>query len=288
MAKLRSALIVGATGLVGSHLVKLLCDNPNYISVTALVRNELPFEHRKLTVKQVNFDCLSEAEVQFVDDVFCCLGTTKKKAGTREQFEKVDVEYPLRIAALAKNASVSHFIVISAMGASEKSFAYYNRVKGKLEQQLEALHFPRLSIVRPSLLIGKRDELRIGEKFGQVVMKVVNPLLMGPFKQYRSIKAEQVAVAMLAIALQPKASGMSIYFSHELAEMKLPSNSVEEKDNIFDWRKLSGDDIKPLDEEVVFKRKTDVLDEAVTFKKRKAVEEVEDEEAIFSKKRSEQ
>src|SRR5574344_2571395 len=102
MPKLRSALIVGATGLVGSHLVKQLCDSPHYVSVKALVRNELSFEHPKLTVQQVNFDMLSETDVQFVDDVFCCLGTTRKKAGSREEFEKVDVEYPLRVAALSK------------------------------------------------------------------------------------------------------------------------------------------------------------------------------------------
>lgn len=254
MAKLRSALIVGATGLVGAQLVKQLCESNHYISVTALVRNKLPFEHSKLTVHQVNFDAISEENVQFVDDVFCCLGTTRKKAGTREQFEKVDVEYPLHIAALAKHAGAHHFIVITAMGANEKSFAYYNRVKGKLEEQLQALHFPKLSIVRPSLLVGNRPELRLGEKSGELVLKIVNPLLVGPLKRYRAINANQVAEAMLYIALFGKHGAVSVYLSHELAAMKLPKEETRHRSGAFNWRKLNGEDLEPLDEEVVFKK----------------------------------
>lgn len=286
MAKLRSALIVGATGLVGSHLVKQICENPHYVSVTALVRNTLPYEHEKLTVQTVNFDTLSESDVRFVDDVFCCLGTTRKKAGSREQFEKVDVEYPLQVAALAKHAGARHFIVISAMGASESSAAYYNRVKGNLEQQLQTLQYPRLSIVRPSLLVGDRSELRLGEKSGEVMLKLANPLLVGPFKRYRSIEASQVAKAMLAIALQPESSAVSIYLSNELAQMELPESDEESINGVFNWNKLNDEELEPLDEEVVFKRKEiKVHDKQVTFKKSSVEEPVLDEEVVFDKKR---
>ncbi|MER1998876.1 MAG: oxidoreductase [Lysinibacillus sp.] len=286
MAKLRSALIVGATGLVGSHLVKEICDHPQYVSVTALVRNPLSYEHEKLTDRTVNFDALTEADVEFVDDVFCCLGTTRKKAGSREQFEKVDVEYPLQIAALAKHAGANHFVVITAMGASETSAAYYNRVKGKLEQQLQALHFQRLSIVRPSLLVGERSELRLVEKSGEVLLKLINPLLIGPLKRYRSIEAIQVARAMLAIALQPKETAVSIYLSDELANIKLPKSGENQVGGVFDWRKLNEEDIEPLDEEVVFKRKNvNVLDEEITFKKREIENTVIDENVVFDKRR---
>lgn len=252
MAKLRSALIVGATGLVGSELVRLLCESNDYVSVTALTRNEISFTHPKLTVYYVNFDELSERDVQHVDDVFCCLGTTRKKAGSRELFEKVDVEYPLCIASLAKKEGANHFIVISAMGASESSFAYYNRVKGKLEQQLETFDFPRLSIVRPSLLTGERKEFRLAEKSGELILKVVNPLLVGPFKRYRSIAASQVAEAMLYIALFGKVQNVAIYRSHELAQMQLPEPTEEVQQGAFNWRKLKDEDVMPLDEEVVF------------------------------------
>lgn len=254
MSKMRSALIVGATGLVGSELVRLICESKEYVSVTALTRRPLLYSHEKLTTYEVNFDEISERDVQFVDDVFCCLGTTRKKAGSREAFEKVDVEYPLRIAALAKNEGVAHFIVISAMGANEKSFAYYNRVKGKLEQQLEVLDFPRLSIVRPSLLVGKRPELRLGEKSGEVALKIAKPLLVGPLKRYRSIEARQVAEAMLYIALYGQNQKVAIYGSQQLASIKLP---VEEQINHcspFNWRKLKDEEVAPLDEEIIFNK----------------------------------
>lgn len=254
MSKLRSALIVGATGLVGSELAKLLCESRDYVSVTVLTRRPLQIEHDKLTVHIVDFDEISEQDIQCVDDVFCCLGTTRKKAGSREEFEKVDVEYPLRIAALAKNEGVTHFIAISAMGASEKSFAYYNRVKGKLEQQLQALDFPRLSIVRPSLLVGKRPEFRFGEKSGEVVLKVVKPILLGPLKRYRSIEARQVAEAMLYIALYGEKQPFTVYISQQLANMKLPEHSLSSEQSSFDWRKLKDNDVTPLDEEIIFNK----------------------------------
>ena len=169
--EMRSAIVVGATGLVGSYLIRLLCESEEYISVTALTRRKLDYQHEKLVERIVNFDELAESDFDFAQEVFCCLGTTIKKAGTKEQFEKVDVEYPLNVASLAKKRGIQHFIVISAMGANEKAFAYYSRVKGKLEKELIDLELPRLSIVRPSLLVGDRKEFRLGEKAGEVCPK---------------------------------------------------------------------------------------------------------------------
>ena len=180
---MRSAIVAGATGLVGSQLVQLLCESKEYISVTVLTRRQINYTHDKLVERIVNFDELVESDLEFADDVFCCLGTTIKKAGTREQFEKVDIEYPLRIAAMAKKRGTQHFIVISAMGANEKSMAYYNRVKGKLEKELMDMNLPQLSIVRPSLLVGNRQEFRLGEKVGEAALRALNPLLIGPMKK---------------------------------------------------------------------------------------------------------
>lgn len=256
MVKMRSAVVVGATGLVGSELVKQLCDNPYYISVTTLTRRPFSFSHKKLTKQIVDFDGLQERDFGYAEDVFCCLGTTRKKAGTREEFEKVDVEYPLRVAQIAKKLGANHFIVISAMGANERSAAYYNRVKGKLEKELMELELSRLSIVRPSLLVGKRDEFRFGEKMGEGALKVLNPALFGPLKKYRSIEASQVAEAMIWIALYSERAAVAVYESGHLAQLKLPP--VEEVfqqtgERGFDWSKLD-DDVPPLDEEVVFDR----------------------------------
>ena len=254
--EMHSAIIVGATGLVGSHLVRLLCESKEYISVIALTRRKLDYEHEKLVERIVNFDELAESDFDFAHEMFCCLGTTIKKAGTKEQFEKVDVEYPLNVASLAKKRGIGHFIVISAMGANEKSFAYYNRVKGKLEKELIDLELPQLSIVRPSLLVGDRKEFRLGEKAGEVVLNVVNPLLIGPMKKARSIEASQVALAMKVIALHGKKQKVSIYNSEELATMQMPVLEEQEvsHENVFNWNKLKKDELAPLDEEVVFNR----------------------------------
>src|SRR5690606_29231739 len=163
MKTMRSALVVGATGLVGSSLVKLLCESEEYAAVNVISRRPLDFKHPKLVVKLCEFDQIADKDIEFAHEVFCCLGTTMKKAGSKQQFEKVDFEYPLTIAAIAKNRGVGHFIVISAMGANEKALAYYSKVKGKLEAELIKMDFPRLSIVRPSLITGNRQEFRLGE-----------------------------------------------------------------------------------------------------------------------------
>ncbi|MCT6924736.1 NAD(P)H-binding protein [Metasolibacillus sp.] len=251
--EMRSAIVVGATGLVGSTLVKQLCESDEYVAVTVIARRVLDYSHPKLVVRIKEFDALAESDMEFAHEIFCCLGTTIKKADSREVFEKIDVEYPVQIAAMAKNRGIQHMIVISAMGANEKSFAYYNRVKGKMEKELIDIDLPQLSIVRPSLLVGNRSELRVGEKIGAAVLAVFNPLLIGPLKRYRSIKAEQVALAMMVIALYHKNAKLAIYPSNELAQMALPELEEEpemKREDLFNWNKLQSGNV--LDEEVTF------------------------------------
>lgn len=255
--EMRSAIVVGGTGLVGLNLVKILCESKEYVSVTVIARRKLAFEHPKLTVKIRSFNQIEEKDIEFAHEIFCCLGTTIKKAGSREEFEKVDVEYPLQIASLAKKCGIMHFIIISAMGANEKSRIYYNRVKGKLEKELIALELPQVSIVRPSLLVGDRDEFRFGEKMGESVLKVLNPLLIGPLKKYRSIEATQLALAMKIIALVGEKSPVNIYHSAELSIMKLAEIQEEElvsRDGLFNWDKLKDEELIPIDKDVVFNR----------------------------------
>lgn len=255
--EMRSAIVVGGTGLVGNALVKLLCDSEEYVSVTVLSRRKLDFEHPKLTVKVRSFDQLEEEDIDFAHEVFCCLGTTMKKAKTREQFEKVDVEYPLHIASLSKKCGIMHFIMISAMGASEKSAFYYNKVKGKVERELMALDLPQLSIIRPSLLVGDRKEFRLGEKTGEWILKGLNPLFIGSFKKYRPIEVDQLALAMKVIALFGKKSPVTIYESHQLAMMKMPEVKEEKvipREQLFNWDKFKEQEATSIDEEVVFNR----------------------------------
>ena len=256
MKTMRSALVVGATGLVGSSLVKLLCESEEYAAVNVISRRPLDFTHPKLVVKLCEFDQIADKDIEFAHEVFCCLGTTMKKAGSKHQFEKVDFEYPLTIAAIAKNRGVGHFIVISAMGANEKALAYYSQVKGKLEAELIKMDFPRLSIVRPSLITGDRQEFRLGETIGDKVLKVLNPILIGPLKKLHSIPATQIALAMKVIALHGKEQKVAIYLSDELLEMEMPmiekGEALEDEEVTFNWDKykeVTLPQVKNMDEE---------------------------------------
>lgn len=272
---MRSAIVVGATGLTGTSLIEQLCENDDYVSVIVIARRELQYKHPKLEVKIRNFDTLEERDIEFAHELYCCLGTTIKKAGSREAFEKVDFEYPLAIASLAKKRGIPHMLVITAMGANEQSSIYYNRVKGKLEQALMELGLQRLSIIRPSLLVGQREEFRFGEKLGETVLKLIKPLLIGPLKRVRSIDASQVAKAMIVIALHGKKQPVTIYASQDLAKMDFPKVAQEElpRQELFNWHKHNGvgsNEEDKVNQQVIinrakFKVEETVVDEDVTF-----------------------
>lgn len=201
----RRALIAGATGLVGHELLELLLDSSEYGEVAMLVRNPVSMTHPKLSVHQIDFDCLAEYEELFkADDVFCCLGTTIKKAGSQEAFKKVDFVYPYEMAKASKKQNVKQFLIISAMGADHKSKVFYSRVKGEVEKALRELDLEGLHIFRPSLLLGAREEFRFGEKMAETLSPVISPLFFGPFRKYRPIEGKAVAVSMYRTALEKK------------------------------------------------------------------------------------
>lgn len=269
---MRAAIVVGATGLTGTSLVEQLCENDEYVSVTVIARRAPAFTHPKLEVKIRNLDTLEEKDIELAHELYCCLGTTIKKAGSREQFEKVDFEYPLTIASLAKKRGIPHMLVITAMGANEKSPFYYNRVKGKLEHDLMELGLQRLSIIRPSLLVGEREEFRLGEKAGEKVLNLAKPLLVGPLKRSRAIEASQVAKAMIVIALYGDKQPVTIYPSQELAQLDFPETQNEDvsRENLFNWekRKLSStsDEGDKVNQEVVINRDKYKIEETVVDK----------------------
>lgn len=239
----KSAIVIGATGLTGSHLVKWLCESDEYMFVHVISRKPLSFEHTKLEVKVKDFNEIEENDIDVAHDFFCCLGTTMKQAGSKETFEKVDLTYPVQFASMAKNKGIGHFLVISAMGANVNSNIYYNRVKGEMEKQLTDLKLPHLSILRPSLLTGNRKESRLGERVGAGAMRVLNHLMVGPLQKYRSIESKQVAFAMMQKALFGAKKPISIYLSNEIAKVK-PFVKKEEppisRDQLFDWEKREG------------------------------------------------
>lgn len=205
-------LIVGSTGLVGSAVLKLALNSAQVSKVIAPVRRPLP-PHPKLLAPVVDFDHLPENEEWWkVDAVICTLGTTIKTAGSKEAFAKVDLSYPLQTAAIARKHGVPTFVFNSAMGADAFSKFFYNRIKGQAEDGLAKLGFSSLIIVRPGLIGGDRQELRIGESIGKVVTKLLHPVL--PAK-YHINPAERIAEALLKAALQPPA-GISTISSEKL------------------------------------------------------------------------
>ena len=216
----KTAMVAGASGLTGSHLVKYLCENDAYEKVNIIVRQAIPYSHPKLLTKIKNLEQVTESDFEGVEDFFCCLGSTIKKAGSKEAFEQVDLIAPIQMAKYAKTQGAKHVLVISAMGANSHSKIYYNRVKGKMEEKLSTLSIPTVSIFRPSLLLGERQEFRLGERFGEFAMKILAPVFIGPLKKYRAIEAKQVAYSMMQKALESPSKAVEIYESASMAEIK--------------------------------------------------------------------
>lgn len=212
----RNALIAGATGLVGSSLLKQLLDDDQYEKVIAITRKPLEITHAKLVQQPVDFDTIETLNTGFqVDDVFCTLGTTIKTAGSQDAFYKVDYTYVVNLGKWCATNNVRRFLVVSAMGANPESGIFYNRVKGEMEVAVSKLNISQKQIFRPSLLMGNRNEKRGGEKIAQVVMGALGFLFVGPLLKYKGIHADVVAGAMIK-ASKLNASGFKIYESGEM------------------------------------------------------------------------
>lgn len=203
-----TALVAGANGLVGNELVQLLLANPFYKNVHILVRKKISTIHPKLHQHIVNYDTLNLENLE-PDHVFCCLGTTIAKAGSKEAFSKVDKEYPIKLATISIEKGAYCFAIVTASGANASSSIFYNKVKGEVELELQRLSFKHLGIFRPSMLLGNRTEKRSIEKIGQRVMVLLDFLIP---KRYKAIQASRVAMSMLAFALNAPA-GVTIYES---------------------------------------------------------------------------
>ena len=215
----RHALVIGATGLVGSNVLKELLSEPTWQRVTVLARKPAPLENPKLTWHVTDFADLATWKPHVaVTDLFDCMGTTIKQAGSQEAFRKADLEIPLMLAKAARAAGARHCAVVSSMGANPTAKVFYSRVKGELEQELRKLHFPSLHLLQPSLLVGDRAQARPGEKVGEVALAVLRPFLVGSLKKLRSIRAASVARAMVTLAVHPE-PGAKVVASDELERL---------------------------------------------------------------------
>lgn len=215
----KTAIIAGATGSVGTALVPLILEDPRYTAVVVLLRKELPLSHPKLRQVQIDFDRIKAyADHIRGDTVFCCLGTTAGQTPDRNEYRKIDFKYPLDLAWIAQENGARSYHLVSAMGANAKSGIFYNRTKGQLEAELKTIPFDNVHIYRPSLLDGKRKEYRFTETLLNKIMQVINPILIGSLRPYRSIKTECVAKAMLRYSLEKK-SGIFIHQSDQIQQM---------------------------------------------------------------------
>ncbi|HTL12624.1 MAG TPA: NAD(P)H-binding protein [Bdellovibrionota bacterium] len=227
----RRAVVVGATGLVGGHLLKQLCDNPKYSSVTAVVRRPGALgawardaqASGRLREAVVDFEALSKdstaAKAFTGDDLYCALGTTIKVAGSKDAFRRVDHDYVVESARAARAAGAAKLLLVSSVGADAKSPFFYNQVKGEVERDVASLGFAEVHVFRPSFLAGERIEHRPGEKVALMIGKCLGPIARLPLvRDIAPVPAEAVARAMVRAALAAESRpGVSVHASAELA-----------------------------------------------------------------------
>jgi uncharacterized protein YbjT (DUF2867 family) len=196
--KRRTALLAGATGLVGGECLRLLLAEDAYSRIVVLTRRDLGAiaRHAKVTQLVTDLDGLGAVRKSLqADHVFCALGTTIRKAGSQEKFRQVDYEYPLKLAQIARMNGASHYSIVSALGADARSRVFYSRVKGEVEQALRAMNWPSLAILRPSLIAGDRAESRPMERLAEHLLRFAP-------STWRPVAAADIAAAMVRTALR--------------------------------------------------------------------------------------
>ena len=198
---MKIALLFGASGLVGSHLLNQLISNNNYSKIKLFVRSAIDLNDPKIEIIQTDFNNLENHREDIKgDDCFFCIGTTKKNSPDKNEYKRVELEVPKQIAQIAKSNFVNSFVFISSGYADPKSSGDYLKFKGEVEEELKKLNFPKLGVMRPSFLLGDRKEKRVGEKIGIFIFKLISPLLLGPLKKMKPIHSEIVARSMIKVA----------------------------------------------------------------------------------------
>ena len=198
---MKIALLFGASGLVGSHLLNQLISNNNYSKIKLFVRSAIDLNDPKIEIIQTDFNNLENHREDIKgDDCFFCIGTTKKNSPDKNEYKRVELEVPKQIAQIAKSNFVNSFVFVSSGYADPKSSGDYLKFKGEVEEELKKLNFSKLGVMRPSFLLGDRKEKRVGEKIGIFIFKLISPLLLGPLKKMKPIHSEIVARSMIKVA----------------------------------------------------------------------------------------
>jgi len=214
----KTALLFGSTGLVGGHVLNYLIQNPNYSKIKLFVRSFTEFNDPKIEIIQTDFNNLNKYTEDIKgDECFFCIGTTKKKSPDKNEYQKIELDIPKKIAQIAKSNLVKSFFFVSSGYANPKSSGEYLKFKGLVEEEIKNLNFDKIGIMRPSFLLGERQEERFGEKFGIIIFKLLTPILIGPFRKMRPIQSEIVAKAMIKLANEN--IDRSVFESNEISNL---------------------------------------------------------------------
>ena len=216
---MKTALIFGSSGLIGNQLLNKLIESNNYSKIKLFVRRVPKINDPKIQIIETDFNNLKNYKEDIKgDDCFFCIGTTKKNTSDKDEYRRIEYNIPVEIAQIAKLNTVNYFLYVSSGFADPKSSSSYLRYKGKVEEELKKLNFPKLGIMRPSILLGSRKENRVMEKIGIFVMKIFSPLFLGGLKKMKPIHSEKVAKAMLIVAQND--FQQTIFESNQIVEIK--------------------------------------------------------------------
>ena len=215
---MKTALLFGSSGLVGGHVLNHLIQNSNYSKIKLFVRSFIEINDPKIEIIKTNFNNLNEHTEDIKgDECFYCIGTTKKKSPNKNEYQKIELDIPKKIAQIAKSNSIKSFFFVSSGYANPKSSGEYLKCKGLVEEEIKNLNFDKIGILRPAFLLGERQEERVAEKFGIIIFNLLTPILIGPFRKMRPIQSEIVAKAMIKLANEN--IDRSVFESNEISNL---------------------------------------------------------------------
>ena len=213
----KTAIILGATGLTGGILLHRLLKDDRYSKIKLFSRSSVKLDHPKIEEHLTDMFNLSYHSTSFTaDEVFCCVGTTKSKTPDKEKYHNIDYGIPVSAARLCKTNGITTIIIVSALGANPDSSIFYNRTKGDMEKAVLEFNIPSTYILQPSLIDSKRQERRMGEYLFIQLMRLINPVLVGKLKKYRSIEPETIVSAMIWLA------------NNEYEPKRIPSDKINQ------------------------------------------------------------
>ena len=198
---MKTAIIFGSTGLIGSQLLNILLEDNEYSTVRVVVRSPISLAHKKLEIVINDLTDIRTLEKNISGDCcFFCIGTTKSQTSNKSEYRRIEYDIPVLIASIAKKNNINYFLYVSSLGSNPNTNNIYLKNKGEVEVKLKSLNFKQLSIVKPSILLGKRSKFRLGEFLSQRIFIFLSFLFVGPLKKAKPINSKQVAKAMALIA----------------------------------------------------------------------------------------